>query len=156
MNLLRQKYTPETLPYHIIVPSLTGYALSSGPPLDKDWGTVDVARIMHKLMLSLGFGSSGYLVQGGDIGSLVSRVIAATYNECKGMHLNFMFNNGIQEKSSSDEKLSVQEEEGLKRMEKFFSHGRAYAIEHGTKPATIGLVCASSPVAQLAWIGVSS
>lgn len=37
MDILRKKYTPETLPYHIIVPSLPGFALSSDPPLDRDW-----------------------------------------------------------------------------------------------------------------------
>lgn len=37
MDILRKKYTPEKLPYHIIVPSLPGFALSSDPPLDRDW-----------------------------------------------------------------------------------------------------------------------
>ena len=31
--------------------------------------------------------------------------------------------------------------------------GMAYAQEHGTRPATIGLVLSSSPIALLAWIG---
>ena len=155
LELLQEKYSPDDLPYHIIVPSLPGFALSSDPPHDKDWTTIDMGRVVHKLMLSLGFGKSGYLVQGGDIGSLVSRVIAARYDECKGMHLNFMLNNGIQEKARDDDKLTEQEQKGLTRMEKFFSKGRAYAHEHGTKPATIGFVMASSPIAQLAWIGVS-
>lgn len=153
LELLKKKYTPDDLPYHIIAPSLLGYALSSDPPQDKDWTTIDAGRIIHKLMLSLGFGASGYLVQGGDIGSLVSRVIAARYDECKGMHLNFMLNVGIDEKASEDDKLTEQEKRGLERKEKFFTKGRAYAHEHATKPATIGFAMAASPVAQLAWIG---
>ncbi|OSS48545.1 hypothetical protein B5807_07024 [Epicoccum nigrum] len=153
LELLQKKYTPEDLPYHIVIPSLPGFALSSAPPTNKDWTTLDVGRIINKLMVSLGFGTSGYLVQGGDIGALVARVIAARYDECKGMHLNFMLNTGIQDKASDDDKITEQEKEGLKIMEKFFSKGRAYAHEHGTKPATIGFVMASSPIAQLAWIG---
>jgi microsomal epoxide hydrolase len=153
MTLLRNKYTPDTLPYHIIVPSLPGFTLSSDPPLTKDWKVGDTARIMHKLLLSLGFGSTGYLVQGGDIGSLVSRVIAATYAECKGMHLNFMYIAGIMDKSSPDDKLTAQEQKGLERLNKFSTTGNAYARMHGTKPSTIGLVLAASPIAQLAWIG---
>jgi microsomal epoxide hydrolase len=153
MSLLREKYTPDTLPYHIIVPSLPGFAISSDPPLDRDWQVADTARIMHKLMLSLGFGATGYLVQGGDIGSLVSRVIAATYAECKGMHLNFMFIAGIMDKSSPDDDLTQQEKDGVKRLETFMSKGHAYAQMHGTKPSTIGLVLSSSPLAQLAWVG---
>ncbi|KAH7081019.1 Alpha/Beta hydrolase protein [Paraphoma chrysanthemicola] len=153
LSLLREKYTPETLPYHIIVPSLPGFTLSSDPPLERDWKVADTSRIMHNLMLSLGFGSTGYLVQGGDIGSLVSRVIAATYPECRGMHLNFMYIAGIMSKSSPDDKLSAQEQKGVKRLEEFMDKGSAYARMHGTKPSTIGLVLASSPLAQLAWIG---
>ena len=153
LDILKKKYSPETLPYHIIVPSLPGFALSSDPPLNKDWKLADTGRIIHKLLLSLGFGSTGYLVQGGDIGAMTSRVIAATYAECKGMHLNFMLNTNIESKSSPEDEISEAEKVGLERMRKFFEVGRAYAIEHATKPSTIGLVLSSSPVAQLAWIG---
>jgi microsomal epoxide hydrolase len=38
---------------------------------------------MNTLMLGLGY-SSGYVVQGGDVGSKVARVIAAKHDECKG------------------------------------------------------------------------
>ncbi|CAO2652562.1 Nn.00g008450.m01.CDS01 [Neocucurbitaria sp. VM-36] len=153
LDILRKKYTPETLPYHLIVPSLPGFTLSSDPPLERDWKVADTSRIMHKLLLSLGFGSTGYLVQGGDIGSLVSRVIAATYAECKGMHLNFMFIRYIETMSSPDDEISEAERKGLERLEAFKTVGHAYAQEHGTKPSTIGLVLSSSPIAQLAWIG---
>ncbi|KAJ4339928.1 hypothetical protein N0V87_002866 [Didymella glomerata] len=153
MEHLKQKYSPDDLPYHIIAPSLPGYALSSDPPHDKDWTTIETGRLIHKVMLSLGFAKNGYLVQGGDIGSMVSRVMAATYDECKGMHLNFMLNVGIKDKASDDDNITEQEKKGLERMDKFFAKGRAYANEHGTKPATVGFVMASSPIAQLAWIG---
>ena len=83
MNLLQQRYTPETLPYHIIVPSLPGYAFSSPPPLFKDFQVQDVARVMNTLMTQLGF-DGGYVVQGGDIGSKVARVTAAEHDACKG------------------------------------------------------------------------
>jgi microsomal epoxide hydrolase len=84
LSILKDRYTPETLPYHIVVPSLPGYAFSSKPPLDKDFRVEDVARIINTLMVQLGFGS-GYVAQGGDIGSRISRVLAASYKECKGM-----------------------------------------------------------------------
>jgi microsomal epoxide hydrolase len=82
-QLLKDKYTPDTLPYHIVVPSLPGYAFSSGPGLDKDFGIEDAARILDRLMLLFGFGD-GYVAQGGDIGSLVARYLAATSPSCKG------------------------------------------------------------------------
>lgn len=83
---MRRQYPSGELPYHFIVPSLPGYSFSSKPPLDKDFRIEDVARVMNKLMIGLGFGS-GYIVQGGDIGSKVGRVMAAVYPECKGEFL---------------------------------------------------------------------
>lgn len=86
LQIFRDEFTPSTLPYHLIVPSLPGYTFSSGPPLDKNFTTHDIARVMDKLMKDIGF-ESGYVVQGGDIGSRVARVIAVDYESCKGMCL---------------------------------------------------------------------
>jgi microsomal epoxide hydrolase len=83
IDKLRKKYGSNDLPYHIVVPSLPGYAFSSPPPLDKDFGIEDVARLMNQLMLNLGYGA-GYMAQGGDVGSKVARVMAAKHDECKG------------------------------------------------------------------------
>jgi microsomal epoxide hydrolase len=82
-DLYRKKYSPDDLPYHTIAVSLPGWTLSSGPPLDRDFDTEDIARLMNKFMIGLGFGS-GYICQGGDIGSFTAKVMAGTYDECKG------------------------------------------------------------------------
>lgn len=84
LQKFRDEYTPETLPYHLIVPSLPGYTFSSGAPLDRDFGTDDVARVLDQLMKDLGF-ESGYVAQGGDIGSWVARILGVDYESCKGM-----------------------------------------------------------------------
>lgn len=84
LELFQQQYTPETLPYHLIVPSLPGYAFSSGPPLDKNFSTEDISRILDNLMRDLGF-ESGYVAQGGDIGSRIARHLGVDYECCKGM-----------------------------------------------------------------------
>lgn len=86
IQLFEKEYSPGTLPYHIIVPSLPGYAFSSGPPLDRDYDSADAARIIDKLMRDLGF-EQGYVAQGGDIGSRLSRKLAADHESCKGLHL---------------------------------------------------------------------
>lgn len=49
--------------------------------------------------------------------------------------------------------MDALEAAALARGKEFFSSGLAYAIEHGTRPGTIGLVLSSSPLALLAWIG---
>lgn len=51
----------------------------------------------------------------------------------------------------SDDDLNELEQRGFDRFNRFLSHGKAYAEEHGTRPATIGHVLASSPLALLAW-----
>ncbi|ETI25700.1 hypothetical protein G647_02474 [Cladophialophora carrionii CBS 160.54] len=147
-DLYRNKYSPEELPYHTIAVSLPGWTLSSGPPLDRDFDTEDIARIMNKLMIGLGFGS-GYICQGGDIGSFTSKVIAGTYDECKD---NFAVA-GEPPKDVDESKITDTERQGMERMKAFYMTGNGYAREHGTRPATIGFVLASSPLAQLAWIG---
>lgn len=53
----------------------------------------------------------------------------------------------------SESDLNEVEKKQLKRAEGFGLYNSAYAIEHGTKPATIGFVLDSSPLALLAWIG---
>ncbi|CAM1504649.1 Fc.00g022400.m01.CDS01 [Cosmosporella sp. VM-42] len=152
LSSLMKKYAPGELPYHVIVPSLPGYAFSESPPLDKDWTLQDSARLMHKLMVGLGFGP-GYAVQGGDIGSYTARIMASRYDSCKALHLNFC------PVTCPDEtihgKLPVEdfEREGLERADAFAKFGTAYGVEHATRPATIGFVLSSNPVALLAWIG---
>lgn len=84
LQKFREEYTPETLPYHLIVPSLPGFTFSSGPPLDRNFGTGDVARVLDQLMIELGF-RSGYVVQGGDIGSRIAIHLGVDHESCKGM-----------------------------------------------------------------------
>lgn len=67
---------------------MPGYGYSAGQPFDKDigikdFGVEDAARLLDRLMSKLSFGN-GYIVQGGDIGSRVGRLLAATYPGCKG------------------------------------------------------------------------
>lgn len=90
LKLFREESTPANLPFHLIVPSLPGYTLSSGPPVDKNFGTEDIARVADQLMKDLGF-ESGYVAQGGDIGSRIGRVLGVDYDSCKGL-----FDNSIQ------------------------------------------------------------
>lgn len=88
LSVLREKYGPGELPFHVIVPSLPGYGYSSGPPLDRDFRCEDIANVMDKLMVGLGFGD-GYVTQGGDIGSFVSRILGKMSTSCKAVHRKF-------------------------------------------------------------------
>ncbi|KAK5681832.1 hypothetical protein LTS10_006365 [Elasticomyces elasticus] len=150
-GILKDKYSPKDLPYHVIAPSLPGYAYSSGPPVDQNYSVNQMCDHMHKLMVGLGF-ESGYLAQGGDIGSFVGRYLAATYDACKGMHLNaYMVGPPDREDKMND--VDEYEKQVMQRGPAWRETGMAYGIEHATRPGTIGLVLSSSPLALLAWIG---
>jgi microsomal epoxide hydrolase len=55
------------------------------------------------------------------------------------------------EPADASKTLSPTEEIGLIRANEFLRIGSAYALEHATKPSTIGMVLSSSPLALLAW-----
>lgn len=148
LDLIKKKYpSAEELPYHIIVPSLPGYAYSSGPPLDRDYTMPQAAFCMDKLMRGLGF--SSYLGQGGDLGSFVCRILYAGSDACKGVHVNML---AMQPPEDAD-KLEADEVEkaAMARGKEFTDTGSSYALEHGTRTATIGLALAASPIAMLSW-----
>ncbi|KAI2620682.1 Alpha/Beta hydrolase protein [Hypomontagnella submonticulosa] len=150
LDILKQKYTPGSLPYHVIVPSLPGYAYSSGPPVGVDYGVDIAAGAMNNLMVGLGFGS-GYLAQGGDLGSFVSRILAMNYDACKGMHVNMM---AMPPPGTSDDHPADElEKKALSKATEFVDTGNAFLLEQGTRPATIGLALSASPLAMLSWIG---
>lgn len=49
--------------------------------------------------------------------------------------------------------VDAAEGEGLARAAQFGAQGDAYGREHAQRPATIGLLLSTSPLALLAWIG---
>ena len=108
------------------------------------------AAVLNKLMMGL-FPGTGYLSQGGDIGSFVARLQAAKYDACKGMHQNMC--TVAREQMDMSKPMDQAEKAALARGEAFAKTGSAYMQMHGTRTATIGLVLSSSPLAMLAWIG---
>ncbi|KAK7402894.1 hypothetical protein QQX98_011344 [Neonectria punicea] len=99
-------------------------------------------------MVGLSFGE-GYISQGGDIGAFVSWILAVKHSECHAIHINFAI--GYEPEGVSPSDISDAEQQGLKRMQKFLTSGNAYFQEHATRPATLGHVLSSSPLALLSW-----
>ncbi|KAJ4328123.1 hypothetical protein N0V84_001492 [Fusarium piperis] len=149
LDILKERCTPQDLPYHVIIPSLPGYAYSSGPPVDVDYGVDLAASALDNLMVGLGFGS-GYLAQGGDLGSFVSRFLAMTSDACKGMHVNMM---SIPPLNKDDVITDESEKKALEKAKEFLDTGNAFGLIQGTRSATIGLALSASPLALLSWIG---
>lgn len=53
--------------------------------------------------------------------------------------------------ATDDTKLSLIEQDGVKRLESWKATETAYALEHATKPSTIGFALSSNPLALLSW-----
>lgn len=72
----------------------------------------------------------------------------ADYTDGQGVHVNFfpLFN-----KEMDKSKLDESDLRNVERAKMWETWGLGYLIEHATKPATIGQVLESSPVAILAW-----
>ncbi len=151
LALLTQKYgDAKSLPYHVIVPSLPGYGLSEAPPVDRDFGLEDVARLYDHLLVKV-LGLRGYVAQAGDVGARVSCILAAQYEHCRGTLLNF---SPVPEPPGvSRDGLEAYERKGLERYNWFMEDGRAYALMQASRPSTLGLVLSATPLAVLAWVG---
>ncbi|KAF4466156.1 epoxide hydrolase [Fusarium albosuccineum] len=157
LQKLRSQYDPESLPFHIIAPHFIGFPFSDPPPLDKIFTHVDNARLISRIMHALGFGKSGYVVQGGDLGSMTATQIAGLDPACKLVHLNAL---PIPPPPGTDVeadikagKYSPDEVENLMRAAEFMKTGNAFIKLDGNRPSTAGLLIGSNPVGLLAWLG---
>ncbi|KAF2104730.1 alpha/beta-hydrolase [Rhizodiscina lignyota] len=127
LSVAKEKYSPEDLPYHLIVPSLPGYCLSFGPLLNKEFSIEDIARTTD--------------IDSGDIGANTCRPLSQ-YPSFKAIHLNSSPLTKVD--SVSDEQVDSVEQ-ALKRAHEFRERETAYALEHGTQPSTIGFALSFSP-----------
>ncbi|KAK4661107.1 uncharacterized protein QC763_001380 [Podospora pseudopauciseta] len=150
MELLVEKYTADTLPYHVVVPSIPDYGLSFRPEETKELTMATAGEAINSLMVQLGF--NGYVAQGGDVGSFLSQVLSH-HDECKAYHLNMFFMTSQQQASVAHLNISAEEQAKVDYAAAWATTGNAYAVEHGTRPSTISLVLQTNPVAMLAWMG---
>ncbi|KAJ5167713.1 uncharacterized protein N7482_003307 [Penicillium canariense] len=143
--------------FHVVAPSLPNFGFSSGVTR-RGFGLGQYAEVLHKLMLKLGYNQ--YVTQGGDWGFWVTRSIGLLYPEhCKASHVNMIAARPPRWSSSPFLALqhamtpyTTREREGRKRSEWFDQEGYGYNMLQSTKPQTIGVALADSPVALLAWI----
>jgi microsomal epoxide hydrolase len=142
---------------------LIGYGYSSPPPTDKEFTTGSNAPIFNAFMEGLGL--KGYIAQGGDVGSAVSRFLA-DFDSCKGrsdsmssfgaddlaIHLNMWVVQPAEE-DQDPSKFDDLDKQALELLNDNKKWGFAYNHEHATKTSTIAIVVSSNPVSLLAWIG---
>ncbi|KAF2497903.1 alpha/beta-hydrolase [Lophium mytilinum] len=144
--------------FNVVAPSLIDFGFSSASK--KSGFNVDQhAEACHKLMQALGYHE--YVVQGGDLGSAVARILASTYGptSCKA-HL---INNAAPAEPTAESHPALHAEvqatpltdgelAGLQRTQEFSENGNAFYRLQSTRPMTVAYSLASSPVGLLAWI----
>jgi pimeloyl-ACP methyl ester carboxylesterase len=132
--------------FHVVAPSLPGYGFSESTRTP-GWDPWRVARAFAELMRRLGY--SRYGAQGGDWGSQVAtRIGALDTDHCVAIHLNMAFADPPAEKVP----LTDDDKADLAAMQQFVREETGYAIEHSTKPQTVGVGLNDSPAGLLAWI----
>ncbi|KAJ9120003.1 hypothetical protein QFC24_005486 [Naganishia onofrii] len=139
--------TSRTMDIHFI--GLPGFLYSSPPPTDIDFDFDAVARVMHNFMLGLGY-QSGYATQG----TVLFRSSMRVYYSClMNLVFNFMMLKLDTPALVSTPLQNETDKAFVDRYIKFQKTGMGYALEHGTRPSTIGFTVAASPLSLAAWIG---
>jgi pimeloyl-ACP methyl ester carboxylesterase len=131
--------------HDVVVPSLPGFAFSK--PITGVMGPRRTAQLMHELMTQL-FGSSRYVVQGGDWGHGIAGWMAYTQPDALlGLHMNMveLLAEDVTP-TSSEERDFAAKRTALREWES------AYSLEQETRPQTLGVAMADSPVGAAAWI----
>ncbi|MDQ2652905.1 MAG: epoxide hydrolase 1 [Chloroflexota bacterium] len=131
--------------HDVVVPSLPGYAFSGRPrtPI----GPRRAAELFHHLM-SDHLGASRYLVQGGDWGAGIGSWLAHDHPEaCLGLHLNM-----IEVAAADAVPTTATELAWARRRAELADLETGYAHEQSTRPQTLGVGLADSPVGVAAWI----
>jgi pimeloyl-ACP methyl ester carboxylesterase len=131
--------------HDVVVPSLPGFAFSH--PIRTIVGPIRIAEQFHQLMVEL-FGEARYFVQGGDWGSGIATHMAYRNPDAVlGIHLNM-----VAIKAADVQPTTTEEEDWLARFTASFERESGYSNEQGTRPQTLGVAMADSPVGVAAWV----
>src|ERR671920_156280 len=132
--------------FDLVLPSLPGYSFSS-EPAELCWEAGRTARASAELMRRLGY--TRYVAQGGDLGAIVTDVMARQAPEgLIGIHTNFLVT-VLADPPPAD---TEQERAAAAALAEFQATGFAYFLEMTNRPQTIGYALLDSPVALAAWM----
>lgn len=128
--------------FHVVAPSLPGYAWSDKPK--SPIGPRAVGRLYDQLMGQLGY--DRYLYQGGDWGSVIGGWIGLDSARVEAIHLN-----GYGLRASDMRPTTAEEELWLKWAMQIRAAETAYLQLQGTKPQSLGYAMMDSPMGVAAW-----
>lgn len=131
--------------HDVVIPSLPGFAFSR--PITGIIGPRRAAALMHELMVQM-FGQSRYFVQGGDWGAHIASWMAYQQPDALlGFHINMV------SVFAEDVTPTIPEEKDLiSRRAVILDWETGYNHEQETRPQTLGVAMADSPVGAAGWI----
>jgi pimeloyl-ACP methyl ester carboxylesterase len=132
--------------FHVVVPSLPGYAFSDKPSAP-GWGVARTAAAWTSLMARLGYDRYG--AQGGDWGAMVTTSIGLQDpDHVAGIHLNMVI--GLP--ASDDGEMTEAEQASMASVQEYMQRDSGYSKQQSTRPQTLGYALVDSPAGQCAWI----
>lgn len=129
--------------FHVIAPSLMGYAWSDKPPVPI--GPRAMAQLYDALMGVLGY--DRYLYQGGDWGCVIGGWIGLDSSRVAAIHLS-----GYGLRSADMRPTTPEETAWLLKAQKVRDRETAYLQLQGTKPQSLGFAMMDSPMGVAAWL----
>ena len=131
--------------HDIVVPSLPGFAFSR--PISGIIGPRRAAELMHGLMVQL-FGQARYIVQGGDWGSSIASWMAYQQpGALIGFHINM-----VNILAADTVPATPEEKDWFSKRAVVLDWETGYNHEQETRPQTLGVAMADSPVGVAGWI----
>jgi pimeloyl-ACP methyl ester carboxylesterase len=139
---LAEPEDPAAPAFHVVAPSLPGYAWSDRP--SAPIGPREVARRYDALMGALGY--DRYIYQGGDWGCVIGGWIGLDSPRVEAIHLNgFGLRPFDMSPSTPEEGAWLQQAVAVREAE------TAYLHLQGTKPQSLGFAMMDSPMGVAAW-----
>lgn len=133
----------------VVVPSLPGYGFSSRPA--RPIGPMRTAALWRKLMVDV-LGHARFGAQGGDWGAGVTMALGRDHPDVvAAIHLNLIFNIVLPDGGGDDDYRADYRAWQDERARMMASES-AYAAQQATKPQTIALALADSPVGFAGWV----
>lgn len=131
--------------HDVVVPSLPGFAFSH--PISGIIGPRRAAQLMHGLMTRL-FGQTRYIIQGGDWGHGIAGWAAHDRPETLlGIHINM-----VNLEAEGIIATTPEEKDFIRRRSILTDRESGYNHQQETRPQTLGVALADSPVGTAGWI----
>ena len=128
--------------FHVVAPSLPGYAWSDRPK--NPIGPREVARLYDLLMGKLGY--DRFIYQGGDWGSVIGGWVGLDSTRAEAIHLNgYGLRSADMRPEAPDQTAWLQKALMIRDTE------TAYLQLQGTKPQSLGFAMMDSPMGVAAW-----